>query len=463
MVVAIASAASRREAMFLVVATLISVALVALVAFARLTSSPQELRTLRFLTVLLPSAFIFCVMVVLYFIEIDEAVSEAGEHFVATAVISAAAIPFSIYVFRAFNRLRDELAKRARSLQSLHETSMSLAAEVSAPLLDRRIVAGVRGAVTADRSALLLQIEATDHDSLEVDPVGTELSTLETDQMMAVTRSGKPVRISVGEKAFLGVPVKHRGRSVGVMAALRPAGSPFTVEDELLLGMFAVAASAALENVRRLEEVQLLATVEERERIARDLHDDVGQLLGFLTAKIQAAQELVAHGHVDLAQKEMARLEEATRGLGGQVREAILGLRARVGPDRPLRSALEDYVDEFGIQAGLTTEFSAPPGAGSGLPGSTQYQLLRVAQEALSNARRHAKADHVQVRLFEEDGRIELCVTDDGTGFETDLPGAGFGLRTMKERVEAIGGSLVVVSTSGSGTVVTASAPLARD
>jgi two-component system, NarL family, nitrate/nitrite sensor histidine kinase NarX len=413
--------------------------------------------------VLLPSAFILCIMVALYFIEIDDAVSEIGEHIFATAAISAGAIPFSIYVFKAFNKLRDELAQRAQSLQSLHETSMSLAAEVSAPRLDRRVVAGVRGAVVADRSALLLQIEGTDHDILEIDPIGVDLTSSETDQMMAVTRAGKPIRTTMGERAFLGVPVRHRGQTVGSMAALRPKVDPFTVEDELLLGMFAVAASAALENVRRLEEAQLVATVEERERIARDLHDDVGQLLGFLTAKIQAAQELVAHGHVDQARTELARLEEATRGLGGQVRDAILGLRARVGPDRPLRRALEDYVEEFGIQAGLTTEFSATPDAGAGLSGSTQYQLLRVAQEALSNARRHAKADHVQVRLSETDSRIELCVTDDGTGFEADPPGAGFGLRTMKERVEAVGGSLIVLSTSGSGTTVTASVPLGRN
>jgi len=256
------------------------------------------------------------------------------------------------------------------------------------------------------------------------------------------------------------VPVRRYGHVVGAMAAIREGGRPFTVEDELLLEMFAVATSAALENVTRLEEAQLVATVEERERIARDLHDDLGQLLGFLTAKIQAAQELVASGRASQAREELAGLETATRGLGAQVREAILGLRARVGPDRPLWRALEDYVADFGIQAGLSTEFASVPGAGAGLPGSSQYQLLRIAQEALSNARRHARATHVTVSLAESDGYLELAIEDNGAGFDPASPEAGFGLRTMQERVQALNGRFEIDSALGSGTLVRVRAPL---
>ena len=224
--------------------------------------------------------------------------------------------------------------------------------------------------------------------------------------------------------------------------------------------MFAVATSAALENVSRLEEAQLLATIEERERIARDLHDDLGQLLGFLTAKIQAAGELLASGRTLLAQQQLSELDEATRTLGAQVREAILGLRARVGPDRPLRQALEDYVSDFGIQAGLSTQFVADPDAGVGLPVSAQYQLLCIAQEALSNARRHAEATHVSVRLTEDDGYLELQIADDGSGFDPAKPNPGFGLKTMEERMRTLDGRFEIGSTLGMGTVVTVRARL---
>jgi len=449
-----------RETVYLIVAALGSVAVVAIVAFARTANSPPELRTLRFLAVLAPSVFVLSIEVILYFLEIDEAVTEAGEHVFATAILSAGAIPFSLYVFRAFARLRDELAQRAQHLQSLHETSMSVTGEMSPPRLHRRVATGVRDVVSADRTALILRPDRSEREVVETDPPEIEPGPWETGLMGSVRESGEVARATDGDRAFLGVPVRRYGEVVGAMAAIREGGRPFTVEDELLLEMFAVATSAALENVTRLEEAQLVATVEERERIARDLHDDLGQLLGFLTAKIQAAQELVTSGRASQAREELSGLETATRNLGAQVREAILGLRARVGPDRPLCRALEDYVADFGIHAGLSTEFVSVPGAGAGLPGSAQYQLLRIAQEALSNARRHARATHVTVRLTESDGYLELAIQDNGTGFDPASPEPGFGLRTMQERVQTLNGGFEIDSALGSGTLVTVRAPL---
>jgi signal transduction histidine kinase len=453
----------KREGVYLIVAALASVAVVALVAFARVASSPPELRTLRFLAVLLPSVFILCIEVILYFVEVDEAITEAGEHIFATAILSAGAIPFSLYVFHAFSRLRDELAYRAQSLESLHETSMSVTGETSPPRLYRHVASGARDVVGADRAALLLVDDGSDREILEAVPSSTVPGDREAALMRKVRETGKVTRETSEDLAVLSVPVRRSGRVVGAMAAINDADRPFTDEDELLLEMFGVATSAALENVSRLEEAQLLATIEERERIARDLHDDLGQLLGFLTAKIQAAGELIASGRTLLAQQQLSELDEATRTLGAQVREAILGLRARVGPDRPLRQALEDYVSDFGIQAGLSTQFVADPDAGVGLPASAQYQLLCIAQEALSNARRHAEASHVSVRLTEDDGYLELRIADDGRGFDPAKPNPGFGLKTMEERLRTLDGRFEIDSTPGTGTVVTVRALLGGD
>jgi signal transduction histidine kinase len=101
----------------------------------------------------------------------------------------------------------------------------------------------------------------------------------------------------------------------------------FDNQDRLFLEMYAVAAAAAIDSTRRLQDAQTIATVEERERIARDLHDELGQLLGFLTTMVQAIRELVVRGDTSRAEHELSRLETACRGLGVQVREAILGLR----------------------------------------------------------------------------------------------------------------------------------------
>jgi len=450
----------QRQIPYLIAAALASLGVVTLIAFVRLAGSPPELRTLRVLAVLLPSAFVLCIEVILYFVEIDEALTEVGEHVVATAILSAGAVPFSVYVFRAFTRLRDELARRAQHLQALHETSMTVTGEPALPRLYDLIAEGVRRVVASDQAVLLLQPDRGEAEILAAAPPLEAPGRWEARLMGSVRTTGAATRAVEAGRSFLGVPVRHQGRVIGAMAAVRDSGPEFSVEDELLLGMFGVAASAGLENAHRLEEAQLLATVEERERIARDLHDDLGQLLGFLTAKIQAAQELVARGQEDQAREELSGLEHATRMLGAQVREAILGLRARVGPGRPLCQALEDYVAEFGIQAGLSTVFEASPNAGQTLPGSSQYQLLRVAQEALSNARRHAQARRVTVRLTESDGSIALSVADDGRGFTPDYRGAGFGLKTMAERARALNGEFEVWSAPGQGAVVKVRIPL---
>ena len=216
--------------------------------------------------------------------------------------------------------------------------------------------------------------------------------------------------------------------------------------------MYAVAAAAGIENADRLEEAQRLATVEERERIAHDLHDDLGQLLGFLTAKIQAAQELVATDRSAQAAEELAGLESASRSLSAQVREAILGLRTSVGPDRPLGRALEEYTAEFGIQAGLRTHVRGPDRRRrASLAGPARYQALRIAQEALSNVRRHAEATLGRRRPARTDGVLEISVRDDGIGFDpAAAAGSGrFGLKTMRERAQAVGGTLEVRSVPG--------------
>jgi signal transduction histidine kinase len=403
--------------------------------------------------------------VILYFLEIDETVSEVSEHVLATAVLSAGAIPFSVYVFRSFTRLRDELADRARHLETLHETSTALSTETAVQRLDGRIAEGVRTIVPADRAVLAHRAQRSEDCAIATAPAGSVASTEEIDAVRtAAAASGADdaitVELPMGAR-LLAVPIRQQGGGAAAIGAVRETGG-FSVEDELLLKMYGVAASAALENVTRLEEVQLVAMIDERERIARDLHDDLGQLLAFVTAKIQAVRELMTAGRLERAGEELTSLETASRSLGAQVREAILGLRARTGSDRPLRSALEDYVTDFGIQAGLATELDLPVGAGEDLPGAAQYQVLRVAQEALSNARRHAGADRVRVRLAECDGHLELFVADDGRGFDPAGTGAsgGFGLRTMQERVSALGGTFSLVSAPGNGTEVTVRVPL---
>lgn len=446
---------------YIATAGLTAAGTVGLVAYARFASAPPGLRTLRILAVLLPTLFIVCIEAILLIIEADELLTEVGEHIVATAVLSLSAVPFSIWIFGRFEALRNELARRAERLERLHAASLAVTADPATPRLLETIVRGARAVVSADRAVLLLHDRAGGgvgerSTTAVADPPGEERGSVALDA---------PPWSAASESQTL---VSRVGRPRGgeqTLTVERRDGPPFTPEDALLLDMYAVAAAAAIQNAERLEEAQRLATIEERERIARDLHDDLGQLLGFLTAKVQAARELVGGGRPAEASAELTELESAARDLSAQVREAILGLRTPAESDRPLPQAIERYVAELEIQSGLRVELEAAPDAGASLPGPTRYQALRIVQEALSNVRRHAHAARASVSLSERDGVLEIVVRDEGVGFDPSAAARSgrFGLKTMRERARSLGGTLEVRSAPGAGTTVIATIPLAPE
>ncbi|MGZ5212454.1 MAG: sensor histidine kinase [Actinomycetota bacterium] len=446
-----AAGATTSALVYVGVAGLAVVGVVGLVVYARLTSAPPQLRTLRVLAILMPTLFIVCIEAILLIVEADELLTEVGEHILATAVLSLCAIPFSVWIFRSFAALRDELARRAARLERLHRASLSVTGEPSVPRLHEAIVRGARDVVDADR-AVLLVAPVDGPEVLLADPPVPEPDGNDRTLLRSAGSDG-------ADRSYL--TTRTRGGAPHALLVRRAAGSPFDVEEGLVLDMFGVAAAAGLENAQRLEDAQRFATAEERERIARDLHDDLGQLLGYLTTKIQTARELVATDRPSAAADELADLENATRSLSAQVREAILGLRTSVGPDHPLGQALEEYTAEFGIQSGLRTSFSGTVTAGASLATSARYQVMRIAQEAMSNARRHAAATTVSVALDEHDGVLELFVRDDGAGYDPVAAARSgrFGLTTMAERARAVSGTLDVRSALGEGTTVALSVP----
>jgi len=425
-------------------------AVLSLLAFPRLVGAPRELRSLRLLAVLLPSAFVLFTQVFLYFMEIDERVNEVVEHVIGTALLSTGAIPFSVFIFGVFTKQRDELTRRAASLERLHTTSTGLTREPALTALYGLIVEGARSVTGAERAVLLAP------DGQVVSSPPGELLPGER-EVLGEAATGADAEMPRAGRPMLAARLL-RGPQPGAIAVAR--GSGFTDEDWFLLDMYAVAVTASLDSLHRMEEAQVIAAVEERERIARDLHDDTGQLLGFLTANVQAVRELLVRGPVDRAQEELAELEHAARMLSGQVREAILGLRAKLEPGKHLGSALADYVAEFGIQAGLDARFEARRNIGGDLATPAQYELLRIAQEALSNVRRHASARRVTVRLAQDAGEILLSVVDDGIGFDTGADTGGFGRRIMAERARTLEGTVEIISTPGRGTEVLARVPI---
>jgi len=159
-------------------------------------------------------------------------------------------------------------------------------------------------------------------------------------------------------------------------------------------------------------------------------------------------------------------MQGVARDLYGDVREGILGLRT--GPGDGLAAALRGYLDRYAEMSGLRVAFDVEPEAADARPApAAEVQLMRVVQEALSNVRKHARARSVSVRFAREGGCLSVEIRDDGRGFDpTVRPSTGwphFGLQTMRERAESVGGTLAVETTRGRGTRVTARVPVERE
>jgi signal transduction histidine kinase len=197
------------------------------------------------------------------------------------------------------------------------------------------------------------------------------------------------------------------------------------------------------------------------------MHDGFAQVLGYVNTKAQAVRHLLATGRTDEAVAMVEQLEEAAREVYVDVREAILGLRATDQDDRHLVPRIKDYVDLFGRLADLKVHCAVDNGAAAAhLPVAVEIQVLRIVQEALSNVRKHAGATEARVRLRTTNGCLRVTVKDNGQGFDASSYERGdwpqFGLKTMKERSEAVGGIFQLRSTPGKGTTIAVTVPVTR-
>ncbi|RDG39686.1 GAF domain-containing sensor histidine kinase [Streptomyces corynorhini] len=264
---------------------------------------------------------------------------------------------------------------------------------------------------------------------------------------------------------FLGVPVRDGDETIAALFLAnkrcpRPhGGCGFTEEDEQLLTILAQHAAIALTNARLYERSRELTIVEERSRLAHELHDAVSQKLFSLRLTAQAAAALI--------DRDPARAKDELQQVAALAAEATEELRAAVVELRPAA------LDEDGLVATLRTQIQVLDRAHSArvsfdssgvraLPAAQEEALLRVAQEALHNALRHSGGERVDVTLARRGQGAVLSVTDDGTGFEPRAvrrAGRHLGLVSMRDRASGVGGRLRVRSAPGRGTTIEMEVP----
>jgi signal transduction histidine kinase len=215
-----------------------------------------------------------------------------------------------------------------------------------------------------------------------------------------------------------------------------------------------------------------LAVLEERERIARELHDSLGQVLAYVNTQAQAACELLSQGQTSTAENYLVRLVAVAQEAQSDVREYIASVKGATSSRSGFFSTLAQYLERFGQNYKIHTELIVPEGlAEDALEPAVEVQLVRIIQEALANVRKHAGAGSVRVSLAVEGSQpagqvMQVTVQDDGRGFDPARSPAGgeqsFGLSIMRERAEGIRSRLEIHSAPGQGTRVTVRVPLPK-
>jgi signal transduction histidine kinase len=273
---------------------------------------------------------------------------------------------------------------------------------------------------------------------------------------------------------FLGVPIRSGEDILGIIfLANKRAPGGFTPADQELLTLFAAHAAMALTNARLYERNRELTVVEERNRLARELHDAVAQKLFSLRLTAQAAAALAATDPGRTV-AELAQVERLAAEALAELRAVILELRPADLAGDGLVASLRKHVEVLDrvYDAGLSFSVEGFPA----LSADQETALFRIAQEGLYNAVRHAHAGSIEVRLRTEGPCVALEIADDGAGFDAQPPGSsdapasrhravtirdGLGLTSMRDRAILAGGSLTIDSSPGSGTVVRVEVPRA--
>ncbi|MBV8195772.1 MAG: GAF domain-containing sensor histidine kinase [Candidatus Dormibacteraeota bacterium] len=374
-------------------------------------------------------------------------------------------------------RLYEEARSRQRWLDALREITIAILANSSADDVLALVSSAGRALTDADTACAVLP-DVTGELSIRA-AVGVHADDLRgmpipVQQSLSgdVIRGGKPIRVddaagdrraypemvtAAGMGPAIFVPLAAHGGAFGTLSASRLQGKPpFTAEHVALLVSFAEQAALAIEYGRAQEDLRRLTTLEDRERIARDMHDGVIQRLFAVGLSLQATATRTA----DVA--TVARVEEAVKEIDqtiADLRSYIFGLRPSVLTGVTVSVALQQLAHEFEVQTSIVVALDVDPTLDEALSGAATH-LLHLAREALSNLRRHAQATTVRVSLRRENSQALLEIDDDGVGFDVSRDGAGMGLANMRERAASINAEFAITSTPGQGTTVRVCIPL---
>ncbi len=369
---------------------------------------------------------------------------------------------------QAGNLFRDVL-QRGKEAEALFEIGLKIASLQDAQQVLDSVVEHAVQALGADAAALCLAgqqgrelavagrsgpVEAFLRPSTGVSPIPVWIEEGVTGR--GSVREQCPVLAAPYRRHHLAAPLRIGSSVIGDLCVSSVGPREFTGRDRDLLDGLADMAAIALNNARLLDRERQLAVLEERERLSREMHDSLAQVLGYLHLKAETMRWRLARDGAMAADRGLEEMASMAHEAYQDVREAILGLRETVSPGEGLVGALREYAQKFGRQSGIATEIELD-GEPPQLSPAAEVQLVRVIQEALTNVRKHARAGRAVIRIAQHEGDVAIAIEDNGRGFNLDLSDSGgqhFGVRTMRERVERVGGRFSIESAPGEGTAV---------
>ncbi len=351
-------------------------------------------------------------------------------------------------------------------LFSLHRVTQTLPASLDLGDVLDSTLSRMKSLVAFDRVAVLLFDDTDGHwevvrnQGLHV-PTRLGPTELPTGLKLAIT-DNRPVYIAdlqadgpgLSERSGSGIytVLSARGSIIGLLAIEHGDFEHFTSRDLELIEGFVAPASLALDNARWFARLRTVGADEERTRIARDLHDRIGQSLAYLAFSLDSLVERDEAG--DNVSQDLSQLREDVRGVIREVRDTLYDLRTDVSEEQGIGAVLEQYVGRVGERSHLSIQVEADRDAR--LPILQEREMWRIAQEALANVERHARATAVRIVWRCDGERALIDVTDNGVGFESSTAGRldSYGVLGMRERASSIGASLEILSAPGRGTRV---------
>ncbi len=376
--------------------------------------------------------------------------------------------------------LLTETRRREQETIALHRLMMSISASLEIQQVLDAIAEGAREILNADISAVGL-VDETHHHVLVKACAGTRTENLKglaipLGELISGKHSVKPICIEKwrpdlplpriaeliaqeGIVSSLAAPLWSNGRLHGYVGVMTRQPRHFTKEDTQLFMSLALQVVVAIENAELYRQMRYLAILEERDRLAREMHDNLAQMLGYMNIKTAIIDDQLGRDQVTQARSSLLELKRIAKEAYTDVREAIFNLRSTMPSGYGLVPVLKEYLAEYRAHCGIDAQLAVEDAYLAMFPAEVEVQVNRIIQEALTNVRKHSGASKVWVRFERDNHHVKIRIEDDGKGFDpAQLKQDGqrhFGLQIMRERAESVGGELEIDSQIGCGTRVT--------